>query len=264
MSRGKVLAGIDAGHVETKAVVMVGGEVLGFGTAATRFSVIAAARTALERALGEAGTPREGLAGVVATGIFREVLRGSPLGVVATVPEYVADAKGAFSLNRNSRTVIDLGGNIHKAVAYDGKGDLLDVIQNDKCADGLGIFYTTMAGALGLSEEEMSELALKSTGDGSIAIHCALSAESDAIDLLCRGVALADVAKAVSMFLIDRVAAMCASMTLSREVVVAGGLARSEALVKGLSRFMNRDVTVVSPPEYVGALGAVIAYEGGR
>jgi predicted CoA-substrate-specific enzyme activase len=176
----------------------------------------------------------------------------------------MADAKGALFLNKNSRTVIDVGGNIHKAIRYDQNGNLLDVIQNDKCADGLGIFYTAMAKAIGLSEEEMSELALKSTKKLSIAIQCALSAESDAIDLMCQGEDIADVADAISRFIVERVADMCTYMLLTREIVVAGGLAKSQALIKHLPSLINEEVSVLKLPEYVGAIGAVIGYGGGK
>jgi predicted CoA-substrate-specific enzyme activase len=174
----------------------------------------------------------------------------------------VADAKGALFLNKNSRTVIDIGGNIHKAIHYDQNGDLLDVIQNDKCADGLGIFYTRIAKAIGFSEQEMSELALKSTNNSSIAIQCTLSAESEAIDLMCQGKDLADVAGAVSRFMAERVAAMCTYMSLTKEIVIAGGLAKSQALIKHLQALIKQDVSVLDFPEYVGAIGAVISYEG--
>jgi activator of 2-hydroxyglutaryl-CoA dehydratase len=156
--------------------------------------------------------------------------------------------------------VIDVGGNIHKAVRYDQNGNLLDVIQNDKCADGLGIFYTSIAKALGLSEQEMSELALKSTKNVSIAIQCALSAESEAIDLMCQGIDIADVANAISRFIVERVAAMCTSMSLEKEIVVAGGLAKSKALIKHLQSLIKEDVSVLDLPEYAGAIGAVMSY----
>ena len=264
MNKGKILAGLDVGHVNTKTVLMRGQEILGYSTASTGFDVVAAAQTALNHALDSVGISGDELAGIVATGIFRDMIKGSPLNVNRTVPEYVADAKGALFLNENSRTVIDIGGNIHKAMHYDQNGNLLDVIQNDKCADGLGIFYTTMAKALGLSEQEMSELALKSTPKVSIAIQCALSAESEAIDLMCQGVDTADVADAVSKFMSERVAAMCTYLSLEKEIVVAGGLAKSQALIKHLSSLIKRDVSVLSLPEYVGAIGAVMSYRGSQ
>ncbi len=264
MNKGKILAGLDVGHVNTKAIIMRGQEILGYSTVPTGFDVVAAAETALNHALDNVGVSRGELAGIVATGIFRDMIKVPPLNVTRTVPEYAADAKGALFLNKNSRTVIDIGGNIHKAVRYDQNGDLLDVIQNDKCAEGLGIFYTTIAKAIGLSEQEMSELALKSTKNVSIAIQCVVSAESEAIDLMCQGMDIADVANAISRFIVERVAAMCTVMSLEQEIVVAGGLAKSKALIKHLPSLIKQDVSVLNLPEYVGAIGAVISYEGGK
>jgi predicted CoA-substrate-specific enzyme activase len=256
-----MLAGIDVGHVNTKAIIMRGQEILAYCTVPTGFDIVAAAQTSLNHASDSVGISRSELAGIVATGIFREMIKGPPLNVTTTVPEYVADAKGALFLNKNSRTVIDIGGNIQKAVRYDPNGTLLDVIQNDKCADGLGIFYTTLAKAFGISEQELSELALTSTKHVSVAIHCAASAESEAIDLMCQGMDIADVADALSRFIVERVAAMCTCMSLAQEIVVAGGLAKSKALMKHLPGLLRQDVSVLNPPEYVGAIGAVMSYE---
>jgi predicted CoA-substrate-specific enzyme activase len=264
LDKGSILAGLDAGHVRTKAVLMKGHEILGYAIVPTGLDVVAAAHAVLNQALDTAGTSRVELAGIVATGIFRDVLKGPPLDVMTTVPDYVADAKGALFLNKNSRTVIDIGGNIQKAVHYDHRGDLLDVIQNDKCADGLGIFYTTMAKALGVSEEGLSELALKSTRPVSVAIHCAASAESEAIDLMCQGIDIADVADAISRFIVERVASMCTTMPLTPEIVVAGGLGKSKALMKHLPVLLEKDLSVLNYPDHVGAIGAVISYEGGK
>jgi predicted CoA-substrate-specific enzyme activase len=260
MNKGKILAGLDAGHITTKAMLMKGQEILGYDTEPTGFDVVAAAQAALHHALDNAGISSDEIAGIVATGIFRDRVKVPPLSVTRTVLEYVADAKGALFLNKNSRTVIDIGGNIHKAVRYDQDGNPQDVIQNDKCADGLGIFYTTMAKSIGLSEQEMSELALQSTKNVSIAIQCVLSAESEAIDLMCQGMDIADVANAISRFMVERVAAMCTTMSLAKEIVVAGGLAKSKALVKHLRSLIKEDVSVLNLPEYVGAIGAVISY----
>ena len=264
MNKGKCLAGLDAGHVNTKAIIMRGEEILGYCTVHTGFDVVAAARTALNDASDHAGIRSGEVGEIVATGIFRDMIKVPPLNVTGTVPEYMADAKGALFLNKNSRTVVDVGGNIHKAVRYDQNGDLIDVIQNDKCADGLGIFYTTIAKALGFSEQEMNKLALKSTKNLSIAIQCALSAESDAIDLMCQGRDIADVADAISKFIAERVADMCTYMSFTKEIVVAGGLAKSQAIIKHLQSLIKQDVSVLNYPEYVGAIGTVMSHEGAK
>jgi activator of 2-hydroxyglutaryl-CoA dehydratase len=74
---------------------------------------------------------------------------------------------------------------------------------------------------------------------------------------------IADVADAVLKFIVERVAAMCTYMSLSKEIVVAGGLANSEALVKRLPGLIKQDVSVLGLPEYAGAIGAAINYENG-
>ena len=264
MNKQRLLAGIDAGHINMKVIVMRGQEILGYYAEPTGFDVLNAAQTALDGALKNAEVSLGELGGIVATGIFKDIVELPHQNEAITIPEYMADAKGALFLNKDSRTIIDIGGNIHKAISYDQKGELLDVIQNDKCADGLGIFYTTMAKALELSEQEMSELALKSTKNLSIAIQCALSAETDAVDLICQGKDIADVANAISKYVAERVADMSSYMSLTKEVVVAGGLANSLAIIKHLSDLIKQEVTVLKHPEYVGAIGAVISFEGGK
>jgi predicted CoA-substrate-specific enzyme activase len=264
MNQVRILVGLDLGHINTKAVIVKGEEILGHCAVPTGFEVVAAAQTALDCVLDSSEVSRADLSGIVTTGIFRDVVKAPQLSVTSSVPEYVADAKGALFLNKNSRTLIDIGGNIHKAISYDEKGDVLDVIQNDKCADGLGIFYTSIARAMGLSEQELSESALRSTRDVSVAIQCALSAESEAFDLLCQGEDMADVAKAVTKFMVERVAAMSTCMSLAHEIVVAGGLAKSPALVAHLSGLLKEEISVLRLPEYVGAIGAAASYEGGK
>ncbi len=264
MNNGRAVVGLDIGHINTKAVMMMGGEVVGHCEVPTGFDIVVAARRALDCVSESGGVSRGEIAGIITTGIFRDAAKMPQLAVTSSLPEYVADAKGALFLNENSRTVIDIGGNIHKAISYNQGGAVLDVIQNDKCADGLGIFYTTMAKALAVSEGELSELALRSTSDAAIAIQCALSAESEAIDLLCRGADVPDVAKAVTRFIVERVAAMSSCLPLAQEIVVAGGLARSQALVRHLSLLLGKEIKVLDLPEYVGALGAAISHEGGK
>jgi len=264
MNEEKILAGLDAGHLNTKAIIIKGSEILGYCMVPTGFDVAAAAQAALNDALDKAGMSHGELGGIAATGIFRDLAKEPPLNVTQAVPDYAADARGALFFNNNSRTVIDMGGNIQKVIRYDQNGNLLDVSQNDKCADGLGIFYTTMAKAMGLTEQELSQLALQSTENLSIAIQCALSAESDAIDLLCQGRDMADVADAVSRFIVERVADMCTYMSLAKEVVAAGGLAKSQAIIKRLPGLLNQDVSVSNLPEYVGAIGAAMSYGGGK
>jgi len=262
MTKGKLQAGLDAGHINTKAIIMKDQEVVGYGTAPSGFDVAGAAQTALNNACEDAGVSVGDLGGVVATGNFKDVVESSSLNVAGVVPEYKSAAKGALFFNKDSRTIIDIGGNVHKSVEYTSDGELLDIIQNDKCADGVGIYVTTMAKALGMSEEELCDLATKAKKDLEVAIQCGLSAETDAIDLLCQGEDIADVAAASLKYVAERVADMSTYMKLKKEIAVAGKLAKSEVIIKHLSALLKQDISVLEQPEYIGAIGAVLSYEG--
>ena len=74
MNNEKLLAGIDAGHINTKAVIMRGQEILSYCSIPTAFDVLNAAQTALNDASENAGISYEELDGVIATGIFKDVV----------------------------------------------------------------------------------------------------------------------------------------------------------------------------------------------
>ena len=106
MNKGKLLAGVDAGHIHTKAVIMRGGGnpwVL-HGTHRIRCRRCGSNRT--RGCFGAvAGIAVDELGGIVTTGIFRDVVKYRRIERHRrSVPEYVADARGALFLNRNSRT----------------------------------------------------------------------------------------------------------------------------------------------------------------
>jgi activator of 2-hydroxyglutaryl-CoA dehydratase len=51
MNKGKMMAGLDAGHINTKVVLMRGDKILGHAAVPTGFDVVAVAQTALDHAL---------------------------------------------------------------------------------------------------------------------------------------------------------------------------------------------------------------------
>ena len=74
MNKERLLAGIDAGHIDTKAIIMRGQEILGYCTVPTGFNVVDAAQTALNDASDNAGITLGELGAVIATGIFKDMI----------------------------------------------------------------------------------------------------------------------------------------------------------------------------------------------
>lgn len=98
------------------------------------------------------------------------------------VTEITCHAKGVDFLFPKDLTIIDIGGQDTKVIVSQ-KGKVLDFIMNDKCSAGTGKFLEIMANRLGLSLEEIFELA-KIGNEVSISSTCTVFAEFEVISLM--------------------------------------------------------------------------------
>ena len=108
----------------------------------------------------------------------------------------MADARAARFLYPKATSVVDIGADQVRVVTL-GKGDsILEVVMNQKCAAGLGIFLKSMARTLGMTLDEMSSISVLArlcVNDG-----CSVFAEMDAFGLLNRNVPREEVARAIT------------------------------------------------------------------
>ena len=75
-----------------------------------------------------------------------------------SVTEITCHGKGAWHLFGRNGTVIDIGGQDTKGIALKN-GRVMKFIMNDKCSAGTGKFLEVMTNRLGLTMEELSDLA---------------------------------------------------------------------------------------------------------
>jgi len=103
------------------------------------------------------------------------------------VTEITCHAAGAYFLNPNVHTVIDIGGQDSKIIRLDEEGNVIDFVMNDKCAAGTGRFLEMMAFTLELSLAEMSERGLSWKNEISISSMCSVFAQSEVVTLIAEG-----------------------------------------------------------------------------
>ncbi|MBC7293095.1 MAG: CoA activase, partial [Thermoleophilia bacterium] len=106
-----------------------------------------------------AGVRREDIGLMAATGVGRKALPFAAL----QPTEVVADARGAFALYPEARTVIDVGADEARAIRLGPDGKVLDFAVNEKCAAGAGAFVEAMSRALEMSLEDFARASLDST-----------------------------------------------------------------------------------------------------
>jgi len=250
-----LFAGLDVGSLSTKAVLLGTDGIISHCIIPTGANPRMAGEQAFENALASAGRDSDAVAFIVGTGYGRVNLPFAS----RTITELTCHAKGAHHLNRDVRTVIDIGGQDSKVIQVDSNGNMVDFVMNDKCAAGTGRFLEVMAKALELNLEEIGQCALQSQNPCSISNTCAVFAESEVISLLALGRDKKDIAAGLHLGVAQRVGNMAKRMGLNGEVAFVGGVAKNMGAKKALEDFLEiRFVSATLDPQLNGALGAAV------
>ncbi len=258
-----VTAGIDIGSLTAKAVIVDhgAGEVSGQFLLPTGVSPEAAGSEALAGALERAGLQQADIEESVATGYGRGAMRG----VDWRITEISCHARGAREAVSEARTVIDMGGQDAKVIVLDEAGRPMDFEMNDRCAAGTGRFLEVMADALGISLQQLGELAVNASEAVTLSSTCTVFAESEVIGLLAEQHGVAEIAAGLCQAVAQRTVQMTNRLNVMGQVVLCGGVALNEGVQQAMREVLGMEVIVPPEPAFVGALGAaMIAGERSR
>ncbi len=251
-----ITAGIDLGSTYVKAVVLVDGEVRGYGVRPTGPDHEAAARATFEESLRMAGVEAGEVQYIVSTGYGRRVTRVAR----ETVSEISANAEGTRFVARSLsvRTILDIGGQDTKAIALDDQLNIENFAMNDKCAAGTGRFIEALAGVLGVSIDDMGPLSLKSRSPLKITSTCTVFARSEVVTLIAEGRPKEDIIAGIHEALAKRLATMARKVGVRKEVFFDGGPARNIGMRRALEAELGVALVVPERPQIVTATGAAV------
>jgi predicted CoA-substrate-specific enzyme activase len=247
------LGGIDVGSVNTSVVIFEDARILSHFIVSSGESD-SEPRRAMEKALEVAGLEWGELATVVATGRGRSGVDFAQ----KQSSEVVCQARGALWLFPTARTVINLGAESSRVISLNEYSKVQSFATNDKCAAGSGLFLESMAYLMEVSVAEMGDLALAAETAEEVSSRCAVFAESEVISHIHRGVAKERILAGLHRAVADRILDLVSRVTMQREVVLTGGVARNTALIKELEAKLGFAVCLPPEPQIVGALGAAL------
>ncbi len=255
MTAQTLTLGVDLGSTAIKAVVLADGErVLAQGLSATGHNARQSAGSVVQEVLEAAGVGDGGVARSIATGYGRLYYDDAD----REVSEITCHARGARCLERDARTVIDIGGQDSKVISIAPAGKVLDFAMNDKCAAGTGRFLEVMARALDVPIDEFGPLARRSRQALQISTTCTVFAESEVVGLVAQGSELPDIVAAIHRSIASRVGAMVQRIGVNPPLVATGGVARNAAAIEALGRELNQPITVPADSQFAGAIGAAL------
>ena len=244
--------GIDIGSSAAKAVVMNEGEVVRTLLLNTGFNSRKTAEEIYETFKNE-GITKEN-ARYVATGYGRISVPYAD----DVITEITCHGKGAAFLFHEDGTVIDIGGQDTKGISLK-KGRVMKFIMNDKCSAGTGKFLEVMTNRLGLTQNELSELARKGNPI-TISSMCTVFAESEVISLIGKGTPREDIAYGVIESVVTKVVQLI-SQVPAEQYFLTGGLCEDEYIIERLVKALGAPVSSAPLARYAGSVGAALMAE---
>ena len=151
--------------------------------------------------------------------------------------------------------MIDVGGQDTKVIQLNG-GRVAKFAMNDKCAAGTGRFLEIMADRLGISQQQMADLA-RSGEPTKISSMCTVFAESEVISLIGRGEPRENIARGVIESVVSRVATM-AGQAAGAPYYLTGGLCENAYVAERLGALLGSPVITSPQARFAGAIGAAI------
>lgn len=247
-------AGIDVGSTYTKVVVSDDEDAMIAKVAfPTGYNFARAAERGLDEALADAGISRDDVSYTAATGYGRYMVPFRDLAIT----ELTCHAYAAHKVFPDVRTVLDVGGQLVKAIRIDGLGRVKAFRLNDKCAAGSGAFLEKTVRYLGFETSDIPRLAEASVDPAEVSSVCAVFAESEVINHLTSGRSAEDVCAGAVVALAGRAGQIVKRVKPEPAYALTGGLT-----VVPLMRRMLEDALGVTFQVredlgvYFGALGA--------
>lgn len=244
--------GIDIGSTSAKTVVFndQSADIIYKSVLPTGWSSVETAAL-IRNQLDDSGIVLEN-AKVVATGYGRVSVPYAD----KSVTEISCHAKGAVWLFQENCTVIDIGGQDTKIIRIqDGK--IEDFLMNDKCSAGTGRFLEIMANTLGVSMEELFQLASRGSG-AAITSMCTVFAESEVVSMIGSGRPKEDIAFGIMESIAGKVVSIAGKQQKNQVYFLTGGLCDSEYVCRILRNKLSAEVSSSSLARWAGAIGAAL------
>ncbi len=246
--------GIDIGAESTKAVMLADGKELLGEEILNKGIDSSGAREIFFNLVRKCNLSRSDISQIVTTGIGRNLFPEAD----RSLNEITCLAKGINFLVPSARTILEMGGEDVKAVRIDGGGNVRQYFLNDQCAMGTGSALDIMSLFLKIPVEEFGEMDKKSTSPLRMRRKCPVFARTEVVRLISRGAKKEDIIAGLHIEIAQKACGLIYRCGAEKDIVIAGGGAQNEGVVRAVSKELRQDIIVAPHPQTVCALGAAI------
>ncbi len=166
------------------------------------------------------------------------------------IQEVVAATKAVQHSYPSANTMIDIGGEDAKIVFFKN-GEAKDLRMNGNCAGGTGAFIDQMAIILGVTTDELNELALQATQIYPIASRCGVFCKTDIQNLIAKNVSRENIAASIfHAVAVQTVTTLAHGYDIKTPILFCGGpLTFIPALRNAFKNYLSLDDSDIILPE---------------
>lgn len=172
--------------------------------------------------------------------------------------EITAHAIGTLSINKDIKTIFEIGGQDSKIIIIDN-GIVTDYAMNTICAAGTGAFLSSQAKRLGIDVKDFGKIALGSKHPTKIAARCTVFAESDLVHKAGIGHKKEDIVaglcESVASNYLNNVAK---GKNIKPPIMFQGGVSKNIGVVKAFEKITKQKIITDNNGHLMGALGVAI------
>lgn len=250
--------GIDIGSISTKGVIIdENNNIIASTYLWTEGNPVNAAKKVINDLKNQIKDKNIKVFGVGTTGSARKLI-GTMIGANSIKNEITAHAVGTLSINKDVKTIIEIGGQDSKIILLDN-GVVTDYAMNTLCAAGTGSFLSSQSKRLGIDVKDFGKIALSSKNPTNIAARCTVFAESDLVHKIQMGYKKEDIiaglCKSVASNYLNNVAK---GKKIKAPIIFQGGVSKNIGVKKAFEKLLNQNILTDENGHLMGALGSAI------
>jgi len=174
-----------------------------------------------------------------------------------TMSELIALAVGVQNIDKDVRTVIDIGGQDSKCLLIRG-GRLFDFVINDKCAAGAGMYISMTLNVLGMEFSELSNALKNFDKTKQMTTTCAVYAQTEIVSRMANNEDRNDIITASVDAVLRQIKTLVSRLGAHKKIVLTGGFSSINAIRERLSEHIGFKVSSINNAEYLSAYGLCI------
>lgn len=183
---------------------------------------------------------------------------------INNINEVAAIVEGSSHINKDVRSIIEIGGQSAKYVTQFNENDKsrIKISMNSNCSAGTGSFLEEQVSRLNLKLEDYSVYASRAKSIPRIAGRCSVFAKTDITHHQQEGVSVEDILLGLAYAVIKNYkVSVMKKLTIEKPILFVGGVAHNKGIIAALNDVLNLSEGELVIPDHfcnVGALGAAI------